>query len=73
MSDDALLVRKAVVVRHYPVGNGFNHSKLKNRIAMILKERTNRWARLRTLLVVPVMGSALYIFAQPAVKQILSP
>lgn len=40
---------------------------------MMLKERTNRWARLRTLLVVPVMGSALYIFAQPAVKQILSP
>lgn len=40
---------------------------------MMLKERTNRWARLRTLLVVPVMGSALYIFAQPAVKKILSP
>lgn len=35
---------------------------------MMLKERTNRWARLKLLFVVPVMGGALYAFAQPEVK-----
>ncbi len=37
---------------------------------MMLKERTNRWARLKLLLVVPVMGGALYAFAQPEVKEV---
>ena len=36
---------------------------------MMLKERTNRWARLKLLFVVPVMGGALYAFAQPEVKE----
>lgn len=35
----------------------------------MLKERTNRWARLKLLFVVPVMGGALYAFAQPEVKE----
>ena len=30
---------------------------------MMLKERTNRWARLKLLLAVPVMAGALYVFA----------
>lgn len=37
---------------------------------MMLKERTNRWARLKLLLAVPVMAGALYVFAQPEVKEI---
>lgn len=36
----------------------------------MLKERTNRWARLKLLLAVPVMAGALYVFAQPEVKEI---
>ena len=64
-----LLVKKAVGTRLYSMANGFNHSKLKKRITMMLKERTNRWARLKLLLVVPVMGGALYVFAQPEVKE----
>ena len=63
-----LLVKKAVGTRLYSMANGFNHSKLKKRITMMLKERTNRWARLKLLFVVPVMGGALYAFAQPEVK-----
>ena len=35
----------------------------------MLKERTNRWARLKLLLAVPVMAGALYVFAQPEVKR----
>ena len=63
-----LLVKKAVGTRLYSMANGFNHSKLKKRITMMLKERTNRWARLKLLLAVPVMAGALYVFAQPEVK-----
>lgn len=37
----------------------------------MLKERTNRWARLKLLLAVPVMAGALYVFAQPEVKEVL--
>lgn len=37
---------------------------------MMLKERTNRWARLKLLLAVPVMAGALYVFAQPEVKEV---
>ena len=65
-----LLVKKAVSTRLYSMANGFNHSKLKKRITMMLKERTNRWARLKLLLAVPVMAGALYVFAQPEVKEI---
>lgn len=36
----------------------------------MLKERTNRWARLKLLFAVPVMAGALYVFAQPEVKEI---
>ena len=65
-----LLIKKAVGTRLYSMANGFNHSKLKKRITMMLKERTNRWARLKLLLAVPVMAGALYVFAQPEVKEI---
>ena len=65
-----LLVKKAVGTRLYSMANGFNHSKLKKRITMMLKERTNRWARLKLLLAVPVMAGALYVFAQPEVKEV---
>ena len=64
-----LLIKKAVGTRLYSMANSFNHSSLKKRITMMLKERTNRWARLKLLFVVPVMGGALYAFAQPEVKE----
>ena len=65
-----LLIKKAVGTRLYSMANSFNHSKLKKRITMMLKERTNRWARLKLLLAVPVMAGALYVFAQPEVKEV---
>lgn len=36
---------------------------------MMLKQRTNRWARLRLLLSVPVAAGTLYAFARPEVKE----
>lgn len=64
-----LLVRKSVGARLYSMACGFNHSKLKNRITMMLKRRTNNWARLKLLLFVPVAAGTLYAFARPEVKK----
>ncbi|WP_286810344.1 M56 family metallopeptidase [Bacteroides sp. Phil13] len=64
-----LLVKKSVGTRLYSMACGFNHSKLKNRITMMLKRRTNNWARLKLLLFVPVAAGTLYTFARPEVKK----
>lgn len=64
-----LLVKKSVGTRLYSMACGFNHSKLKNRITMMLKRRTNSWARLKLLLFVPVATGTLYAFARPEVKK----
>lgn len=64
-----LLVKKSVGTRLYSMANGFNHSKLKNRINMMLKKRTSNWARLKLLLFVPVVVGTMYVFAQPEVKK----
>ena len=44
-----LLIRKAAGGRWYSVANSFNHSKLKNRITMMLRKRSSRWAGARVL------------------------
>ena len=41
-----LLVKKAVGAKRFQLANGFNHSKLKNRITMMYKNKTNKWMRL---------------------------
>ena len=64
-----LLVKKSVGTRLYSMACGLNHSKLKNRITMMLKRRTNNWARLKLLLFVPVAAGTLYAFARPEVKK----
>lgn len=61
-----LLIRKAVGRRWYSVANSFNHSKLKNRITMMLCKRSSRWAGAKTLLVLPLAGLALGAFAETA-------
>lgn len=58
-----LLVKKAVGGRLYILANGFKHSKLKKRITMMLKKRTNRMSQLRVLLFLPLAIGALYSFA----------
>lgn len=63
-----LLVKKSVGTRLYSMASGFGHSKLKQRINMMLKKRTNRLARLKLLLFVPVVSGTLYAFARPEVK-----
>lgn len=60
-----LLVKKAVGSSRYTLANSFNHSKIKKRITMMLKKKSNKWARLKLLLLVPVGFTALSVFARP--------
>ncbi|WP_295936808.1 TonB-dependent receptor plug domain-containing protein [uncultured Alistipes sp.] len=61
-----LLIRKAAGGRWYSVANSFNHSKLKNRITMMLRKRSSRWAGAKVLFVLPLTGLALGAFARTA-------
>lgn len=65
-----LLVKKAVGERRFTsVVNSFNQSKIKNRITMMLKKESTRWAQLKVLFVVPLAAVMLAAFAQPAVEK----
>ncbi len=59
-----LLIRKTVGGRWYSIANSFNHSKLKNRITMMLREKSSRRTRARALLLLPLAGLALGAFAE---------
>lgn len=54
-----LLVRKAVGEHRFRLANGFNHTKLSNRIAMMLSEKTNGWARLAYAACIPLLAFTL--------------
>ena len=64
-----LLVKKAVGSSLYTLANSFNHSKIKKRITMMLKGKSNNWARLKLLLLVPVGLIVLNAFARPEVNR----
>ena len=59
-----LLIRKAVGGRWYSIANSFNHSKLKNRITMMLRKKSSRWSGARVLLLLPLTALALGAFAE---------
>lgn len=64
-----LLVKKAVGSSLYTLANSFNRSKIKKRITMMLKGKSNNWARLKLLLLVPVGLIVLNAFARPEVNR----
>ena len=64
-----LLIKKAVGTRLYSMTNSFNHSKLKKRITMMLKEKSNPWARLKYLYVLPLAAIAVTAFARPEISE----
>lgn len=66
-----LLVRMAVGSRLYILANGFCRSKLKKRITMMLKKRTNRMVQLRALLFVPLVAGAIYSFATTVITTVV--
>ena len=59
-----LLIKKAAGERWYSVANSFNHSNLKNRITMMIQKRSSRWAAIKSLLFLPLIGVALGAFAE---------
>ena len=67
-----MLVKKAVGARSYAIANSFNHSKIKikNRVTMMLKRKSNQWARLKLLLFAPLAVVLLQAFARPETVRI---
>ena len=63
-----LLIKKAVGTRLYSMANSFNHSKLKKRITMMLKEKSSPWARMKYLYILPVTAIAVTAFARPEIS-----
>ena len=59
-----LLVKKAVGAKRFQLANGFNHSKLKNRITMMHKNKTNRMMKLVYFLCIPAFIGAMWCCAQ---------
>ncbi len=67
-----LLIKKAVGARLYSIANSFNHSSLKKRITMMIKKKSNPWARLKYLYVLPLAAVAVAAFARPEVSNELA-
>ena len=63
-----LLIKKAVGTRLYSMANSFNHSSLKKRIAMMLKQKSSPWARLKYLYVLPLAALTVVAFARPEIS-----
>ena len=64
------LIKKAVGTRLYSMANSFNHSSLKKRITMMLKEKSNPWARAKYLYILPLAALAVTAFARPEVSAV---
>lgn len=68
-----LLIKKAVGTQRFTsMANSFNHSKLKKRITMMLKEKSSPWARMKYLYVLPVAAITLTTFARPEISNELN-
>lgn len=63
-----LLIQKTVGTRLYSMVNSFDHSSLKKRITMMLKKKSNPWARLKYLYVLPLAVIAVAAFARPEIS-----
>ena len=68
-----LLIKKAVGDRLYTMANSFNQSKLKNRITMISKKKSQKSAALKALFLLPLSMFAVVAFATEEVSDVLAP
>ena len=55
-----LLVRKAVGEHRFSLASGFQHTKLKNRIEMMLKHSSSTWMRWSYLVLIPVLAAFMF-------------
>ena len=66
-----LIIQKVVGSGSYTFANNFNHSSLKKRITMMIKEKSNPWARLKYLYILPIAAICMIACTQSA-KSIMS-
>ena len=59
-----LLVKKAVGEKRFLLANGFNHSKLKNRIMMMQTTHRAAWKKLSLLLLIPLLAATTLLMAE---------
>ena len=64
-----LLIKKAVGARLYSIANSFNHSSLKKRISMMIRKKSNPWARAKYLYVLPLAAVTVAAFARPEISK----
>ena len=62
-----LLIKKAVGERLFYMANSLNHGSLKKRIGMMIRKKSNPWARMKYLYVFPLSVVAVVTFARPEV------
>ena len=65
-----LLVRKAVGDRLFAIANNLSKDSLKKRITMMKTKKTNRWASMKALVVLPLAAIAVVAFASPEVAEV---
>ena len=63
-----LLIKKAVGTSRYTMANSFNHSSLKKRITMMLKEKSSPQARAKYIYILPLAALSVMAFARPEVS-----
>ena len=61
-----LIIQKVVGSGSYTFANSFNHSSLKKRITMMIKEKSNPWARLKYLYILPIVAICMIACTQSA-------
>ena len=61
------MIERVVGTRRFTMANSFNQSLLNKRITMMNKGRSQRWARLKFLFVLPVVALSVVAFAHPPV------
>lgn len=67
-----LLIKKVVGTRLYSMANNLNHSSIKKRITMMLKKKSNPWARVKYLSVLPLAALSVAVLARPEVSNKLN-
>ena len=65
-----LLIKKAVGSSRYTLANSFNHSTLKKRITMMLKEKSSPWARAKYLCILPLAALSVMALANPTANKV---
>ena len=64
------IIERVVGTRLFTIANSFNRALLTKRIAMMNKDKSHPWARLKFLFVLPLVALALIAFARPGIISI---